>query len=81
MYFIVLGNALFYVCILKQNHRTALHVASSKGHADVVDILLAAKATVNTQDKVSSTLYALSRHMTCLIGVVCSIVTHDHCTD
>ena len=63
----------------QQNHWTALHIASNKGHAEVVEVLLAAKATVNTEDKVSSTLYAMSRHMTCLIGVVCSMVTH--CTD
>ena len=41
---------------IKQNHLTALHVASSKGRAEVVGVLLAAKATVNTQLKVSSAL-------------------------
>ena len=61
---------------MKQNHWTALHIASVYGHAEVVEVLLAAKATVNTQNKVSSTLYALFRHMTCLIGVVRSMVTH-----
>ncbi len=32
---------------------TALHVASIIGHDEVVRVLLAAKATVNTQDRVS----------------------------
>ena len=50
---------------MQQNHWTTLHSASSNGHTEVVEVLLAAKATVNTQNKVSSTLYALSRHMTC----------------
>ncbi len=31
---------------------TALHVAIIKGHDEIVSVLLAAKAIVNTQDKV-----------------------------
>ncbi len=38
---------------LIQNNVTALHIASNNGHDEVVRVLLAAKATVNTQDKVS----------------------------
>ena len=59
-------TAFFNVIYLfiQQKHWTALHSASNNGHAEVVGVLLAAKATVNTQDKVSSTLSALSRHMT-----------------
>ena len=58
-----------------QDNITALHLASQNGHDKVVRVLLAAKAAVNTQDKVSSILYALSRHMimTCLIGVICLV--------
>ncbi len=36
-----------------QNNVTALFIASENGHDDVVRVLLAAKATVNTQTKVS----------------------------
>ena len=38
---------------LMQENKTPLHLACTKGHDDVVRILLAFKATVNTQDKVS----------------------------
>ena len=38
---------------IHQSQRTALHWASENGHNEVVRVLLAAKATVNTQDKVS----------------------------
>ena len=54
---------LFHVCpSFQQNHWTALHIASSEGHAEVVGVLLAAKATVNIQDKVSSTLSTVQTH-------------------
>ncbi len=36
-----------------QNDATTLYWASDKGHDEIVRVLLAAKATVNTQDKVS----------------------------
>ncbi len=36
-----------------QNKWTALHLASDNGHDEVVGVLLAAEATVNTWDKVS----------------------------
>ena len=36
-----------------QNNYTALHTASDNGHDDVVRVLLAGKATVNTLSKVS----------------------------
>lgn len=37
-----------------QQHRTALHVAASKGHVDIIDKLLAIKSeAVNIVDKVS----------------------------
>ena len=39
---------------------TTLHLASLNGHDEVVRVLLAAKATVDTKTKVSSTLYALA---------------------
>ena len=42
-----------YIFTLIQNNVTALHVACQNGHDEVVRVLLAAKATVNTQDKVS----------------------------
>ena len=42
-----------YIFTLIQDNRTALHAASSNGHDEVVRVLLAAKATVNTQSKVS----------------------------
>ncbi len=43
------------MCIftLIQDNWTALHIASSNGHDEVVSVLLAAKATVNTQNTVS----------------------------
>ena len=42
-----------YIFTLIQDNVTALHVASGNGHDEVVRVLLAAKATVNTQHKVS----------------------------
>ena len=42
-----------YIFTLIQNNVTALHAASNNGHDEVVRVLLAAKATVNTQSKVS----------------------------
>ena len=44
---------VMYIFTLIQDNVTALHAASSNGHDEVVRVLLAAKATVNTQDKVS----------------------------
>ncbi len=41
------------VLIYIQDNQTALHTASYNGHDEVVRVLLAAKATVNTQTKVS----------------------------
>ena len=38
---------------VEQNNETALEQACWKGHDEVVRVLLAAKATVNMQDKVS----------------------------
>ena len=38
--------------LLVQDKSTALHQASDNGHYEVVRVLLAAKATVNTQNKV-----------------------------
>ncbi len=38
---------------IQQDNRTALYHASIKGHDKVAKALLAAKATVNTRDKVS----------------------------
>ena len=37
----------------QQDEETALHLACKKGYTEVVKVLLAAKATVNTQNKVS----------------------------
>ncbi len=45
---------------IQQDNRTALHIASQQGHDEVVRVLLAAKATVNTQDKVSFVVQTLS---------------------
>ncbi len=42
-----------YIFTLIQGNWTALNVASSNGHDEVVRVFLAAKATVNTQSKVS----------------------------
>ena len=39
---------------IEQDSSTALHYASVNGHHEVVRVLLAAKATVNTRNKVSS---------------------------
>ncbi len=39
---------------------TALHIASRNGHDEVVRVLLAAKATVNTQDRVSEMFTVLA---------------------
>ena len=39
--------------VIQQDLYTVLHWACKKGHAEVVGVLLAAKATVNTQNKVS----------------------------
>ena len=44
-----------HVCIfVVQESSTALEHASKHGHDEVVSVLLAAKATVNTQNKVST---------------------------
>ena len=42
-----------YIFTLIQDNVTALHAASYNGHDEVVRVLLAGKATVNTQNKVS----------------------------
>ena len=62
---------------VQQNHLTALHSASREGHAEVVGVLLAAMATVNTQVKVSSTLYALYRLESLLFGQPAMRVTKE----
>ena len=49
---ISVGVCMYYVTFHKQDNSTALHKASKNGHHEVVRVLLAAKATVNTQDKV-----------------------------
>ena len=40
-----------------QEGRTALHIASEKGHAGVVEMLLAAGLDVNAETSVSRTAY------------------------
>ena len=42
-----------YIFTLIQDNATALVVACQNGHDEVVRVLLVAKATVNTPDKVS----------------------------
>ena len=42
---------------LQQYNQTALHLASKNGHSEVVRVLLEAKASVNTQTKVSYVVY------------------------
>ena len=39
--------------VIKQDNVTALYLACKNEHDEVVRVLIAAKATVNTQDKVS----------------------------
>ncbi len=41
------------ICCVPQYGMSAIHWASNNGHDEVVRVLLAAKATVNTQSKVS----------------------------
>ena len=45
-------NAYLTLIKILQNKWTALHLASSNGHDEVVRVLLSTKATVNTLDKV-----------------------------
>ncbi len=52
----VLGEFQFIfhrISIQLQDKKTALHLASANGYDEIVRVLLAAKARVNTQDKVS----------------------------
>ncbi len=52
-----------------QDNQTALHLASSNGQDEVVRVLLAAKATINTQDKVSFAVQTLpSQHAVIIIS-------------
>ncbi len=44
---------------IQQNNWTALYVASNNGRYEVVRVLLAAKATVDTQNKVSFVVHIL----------------------
>ncbi len=52
------------MCI-QQDNQTALHQASNNGHDEVVKVLLAAKATVNIQNKVSFVVQTLSSQHHC----------------
>ncbi len=45
---------------IQQDNRTALYIASCEGYDEVVRVLLAAKATVNTKRKVSFVVQTLS---------------------
>ncbi len=54
---------------IQQDNVTALHWASNKGHDEVVRVLLAAKATVNTQNKVSFVVQTLSSQHAVIIVV------------
>ncbi len=48
---------------------TALYLASDNGHDEAVKVLLAAKATVNTQDKVSFVVQTLcSQHAVIIVS-------------
>ncbi len=53
-------HTLSITLLIQQDNQTALLQASNKGHDEVVRVLLAAKATVNTQIKVSFVVQTLS---------------------
>ncbi len=53
-------HTLSITLLIQQDNRTALYQASYNGHDEVVRVLLAAKATVNTQTKVSFVVQTLS---------------------
>ncbi len=56
----ILVTLLTFVVRVSQNGASAVYWASGNGHDEVVRVLLAAKATVNTQNKVSFVVQTLS---------------------
>ena len=55
-----------------QENSTALIQASKKGHDEVVRVLLAAKATVNTQNKVSTEWSTCKQALSDVFFYMCS---------
>ena len=68
------GSRLSSVIVDQQENTTALYLASMNGHDKVVRILLAAKARVNTQDKVRS--LGMENRLTVLLIIypICDVV-------
>ncbi len=55
---------------------TALHVASDRGHDEIVRVLLAAKASVNTQDKVGFVVQTyFPQHAVYIVFLLCTVGT------
>ena len=53
---------------------TALHVASRNGHDEIVGVLLAAKATVNTQEKVGFVVQThFPQHAVYIVFLLCTV--------
>ena len=53
LYCCVYTNTYGSLIVCEQNNLTALHYASWNGHKEILKILLASKADVNTRNKVS----------------------------
>ena len=59
-----------------QNDATALYWASDKGHDEIVRVLLAAKATVNTQTKVGFVVQThFPQHAVYIVFLLCTVGT------
>ena len=59
---------------LLQNNQTALFVASRNGHDEIVRVLLAAKATVNTQEKVGFVVQIhFPQHTVYIVFLLCTV--------
>ncbi len=71
---------LTFVVRVSQNGASAVYCASGKGHDEVVRVLLAAKATVNTQSKVSFVVQTLSSQHAVIIVSHYRIAAKFRCT-
>ena len=52
LFFLNIKPDRIYFCYVQDDGATALCIASSEGHAEVVDLLISRGATVDYQDKV-----------------------------